>query len=147
MNRFLQGKYKPTNPQKYKGDVNNIIFRSSWELAFLKWLDKTPGVIKYSSEEVIIPYVSPKDQKVHRYFPDFLVTMQTNKGTKTFLIEIKPYRQTIEPKIPKRKTKNYLTEIVTYCVNKAKWESARNYCELNDLEFRIITEKDMFGFK
>lgn len=145
--KYLQGKFRPINPSKYSGDPRGVIFRSSWELAFFKWLDKTETVIRWSSEEIIIPYVSPLDNRTHRYFPDVVMTMKTSTGIKTFMIEIKPYRQTIKPKIPKRKTKNYLNEVTTFITNQAKWESAKNYCELRGIEFKVVNEKDLFGRK
>ncbi len=106
-------------------------------------VDRTNDVISWSSEEIVIPYVSPKDNRTHRYFPDFLVRINTNTGLETYLIEIKPYRQTQEPKSQKRKTKKFLTEIVTYAVNKAKWKEANKYCEERGWKFKIFTENEL----
>ena len=108
-----QGKYRPSYPRKYKGDPSNIIYRSSWEYKFMKWCDYTTSVQEWGSEEIIIPYISPVDGKRHRYFPDFYVRIQNRK----YLVEVKPFKQTIEPKTQKRNTKRYINEVVTYHVN------------------------------
>ena len=92
-----QGKYRASFPRKYKGDHNNIIYRSSWEYKFMKWCDVTPTVQEWGSEEIIIPYISPVDGKRHRYFPDFYVKIQGRK----YLVEVKPLKQTMECKIQK----------------------------------------------
>ena len=73
MAKFYQGRFKPDNPQKYKGDSSNIIYRSGWELRLMRYLDKHPHVTRWNSEEIIVPYRSPIDGKMHRYFPDFYV--------------------------------------------------------------------------
>lgn len=143
MHQYYQGKFKPKNPKKYKGDINNIWYRSSWELRFMNWLDNSNDVIEYSSEEIVVPYISPIDNKGHRYFIDFWVRMQTKDGIKQFLIEIKPFKQTQQPKPPKRKTRKYLNEVATYLVNEAKWKSAKEYCLDNGMQFKIITEKEL----
>lgn len=110
----------------------------------MHWLDEKDEVLKWSSEELAIPYISPVDNRKHRYFPDFKATIRSQDGTiKTYLIEVKPYKQTKEPKPQKRKTKQYITEVVTWGVNSAKWEAARNYCAAKGWEFMIITEKEL----
>src|SRR5271157_2339718 len=101
--KYLQGKFRPRNPEKYRGNVNGIFFRSSWELHLLKWLDTNENILEYSSEETIIPYFFPVDQKFHRYYVDFLIKVkQTDGKIKEFLIEVKPWIQTQPPKVPKR---------------------------------------------
>ena len=137
------GKFFPRNPQKYKGDVNNIIYRSSWECKYMAFLDSDPRVIEWSSEEVIIPYRSPIDNRMHRYFIDFYVKKQTNQGPKVFLIEIKPKKQTKEPEKKKRVTKQYIQEVATWGVNQAKWQSATEYCLDRGWQFKILTEDDL----
>jgi len=134
-----QGKYRASNPKKYKGDHNNIIYRSSWEYKFMKWCDMTPSIQEWGSEEIIIPYISPVDGKMHRYFPDFYVKIQNRK----YLVEVKPLRQTMEPKTQKRVTKKYVNEVVTWSVNKAKWKAATEFCKDQNWEFKIITEKEL----
>ena len=137
-----QGKYKPKNPQKYKGDPSNIIYRSSWELKFFNYCDKNPDVVQWASEEgfMVIPYKSPIDGRWHRYFPD--VWMKTVNG-EVFLIEIKPLKETMEPKRRSRVTKKYLYEVKTWGINSAKWKAAQEYCDDRKWKFKIITEKEL----
>lgn len=141
---FLQGRYKPSNPQKYKGDVRNIIYRSSFERKFLYYCDMNENILEYSSEEIVIPYRSPLDNKIHRYFPDFYIKQKDNNGIiKKYIIEIKPYKQTIEPVVRKRKTKSYLYEVFEYTKNQAKWDAAKEWCLDHGYEFKILTEKEL----
>jgi hypothetical protein len=142
--KFLQGKFRPTNPEKYKGDPNNIIYRSSWERKFLKYCDNNENIIEYSSEEIVLPYRSPVDNRIHRYFPDFYIKVKESNGQiKKYLIEIKPKKQTVEPKVQKKKTKGYIYEVVEYAKNQAKWKAAKEFCEDRQWEFRILTEDDL----
>ena len=134
------GIFKPKNPRKYVGDHTNIIWRSTWECRVMTWLDTNPNVISWASEELIIPYVSPVDGRWHRYFPDFLVKVNTQQGPKTMLIEVKPKKQTQPPKQQKRVTKKYITEVATWGVNQAKWKAAEEYCLDRGWEFKVITE-------
>ena len=143
--KYKQGYYIPKNPKKYNGNVSNIKYRSSWELRVFKYMDDKPHVLEWSSEEVVIPYRSPVDTKLHRYFPDIWARMIGEDGrTKTYLIEIKPEAQANEPKIKKRITKQYITEVCTYAINQAKWKAAREYCLDRHWEFIVLTEKDLF---
>lgn len=142
-----KGRYRPSKPQKYKGDPTNIIYRSSWELKFMKWCDLNENVLEYGSEEFFIPYISPVDNRVHRYFPDFIIKVKEQTGeTKTYVIEVKPKRQTREPKKPSRTTKRYLNEVKTYAINQAKWKYADEWCKDRKIEFKVITE-DHLGIK
>ena len=134
-----KGKFRPQNYKKYKGDHTKIIYRSGWELSFMKYLDRQPEVLHWSSEEVVIPYRSPIDGKVHRYFPDFWV--KTSKGES--LIEIKPKKQTVEPKVQKRKTKAYIYEVTEYAKNMAKWRAAEEFCKDRMWEFKVLTEDEL----
>lgn len=143
MRKYYSGKYKIINREKYLGDPDNIIYRSSWELKCLLWFDKNDDIVSWSSEELIIPYISPVDGKPHRYFPDFFVKSKTKNGIKTMVIEIKPYKQTIPPKQRKKVTKLYITEVTTWGVNQAKWEAAKEYCSDRKWEFKILTEHDL----
>ena len=138
------GRFTPQNPQKYVGDYKNIIYRSSWECRVMTWLDKSPDIVSWASEEVIIPYISPVDGKRHRYFPDFLVKVRTKKGQlKTMMIEVKPKKQAMEPVKRKRVTKQYIQEVVTYGINQAKWTAATEYCLDRGWAFKVITEDDL----
>ena len=143
MNTY-KGYYKPKNPSKYLGDPTNIVYRSSWERQCMLYFDRNDNVVKWGSEEIVIPYRSPLDRRVHRYFVDFIIKVRTTKGElETHLIEVKPYKQTKPPKIPSRKTKRYLNEVTTYLVNEAKWKAANEYCEDRRWKFQIITENEL----
>jgi hypothetical protein len=142
--KYYQGVYKVKNREKYKGDPNNVIYRSSWEAKVFSWLDNNPNVISWGSEEFHIPYLSPVDKRLHRYFPDIIVQVKTATGqTKTMVLEIKPLAQTQMPKPRQRITENYKNEIKTYAVNQAKWKAADEYCKDHGWEFKIITENDL----
>lgn len=139
-----QGYFKPKNPQKYRGDPSNIIYRSSWELRFMMYLDDHPDVIQWQSEEFFIPYKSPIDGRWHRYFPDFLIKKRNKEGlTETVLVEIKPLAQTKPPKKQDKVTKRYITEVKTWGVNEAKWKAALEFCKDRKWTFHIFTEKDL----
>ena len=106
-----RGKYYPSFPRKYKGDPTNIIYRSLWERKFMVYCDKNTKILEWGSEEIALPYISPHDSRVHRYFPDFYIKVQENTGkVKRYLIEVKPLKQTVKPKKPKRQTKGYIRE-------------------------------------
>ena len=136
-----KGKFKPKNPHKYKGNADNIVYRSSWECKFMSRLDDREDVIEWASEEFSIPYTSPVDGKKHRYFPDFYVKFKTTDGKdKIFVIEIKPHKQVEEPKKRSKVTRQYINEVTTYAVNMAKWAAAREFCSDNGFEFQIMTE-------
>ena len=142
---YKQGFFKPTNPDKYNGDANNIVYRSGWEKRVMQWADTNKSVLKWSSEEIIIPYISPVDNRPHRYFVDFYVEALDNNGNRqTYLLEVKPAAQTKEPTPQKRKTKKYITEVVTWGVNQAKWKAANEYCNDRGWQFKLITESDLF---
>ena len=136
--------YKPLFPQKYTGDPTSIVMRSSWETKFANWCDKNPAVIKWSSEETIVPYRCPTDNRLHRYFVDFKIQVKSKDGSlKTYLIEVKPSKQVSPPIYPGRKTKRYLIESLTFMKNQAKWEAATNYAKDRGWEFKIITEHEL----
>jgi len=140
----LKGRYRPTHPQKYKGDPTNIIYRSSWELKYMKWCDHNQAVISWQSEEFFIPYRHPIDGKIRRYFPDFLVKIKTSQNiVETWVVEIKPMYQVKEPKPQNRKTKKYLTEVKTYAINRYKWDYAIEWCKDRGYKFIILTEKEL----
>ncbi len=135
------GLYKPENPQKYRGNPTNIVYRSLWERKFMVFCDRNSNILQWGSEEVVIPYRSPVDGKVHRYFVDFNIKLCTRNGeTKKYLIEIKPKKQTIPPPETSRRTKTCRTNIMTYMKNRAKWEAAENWCEDRQMKFMILTE-------
>ena len=141
-----KSRYTPINKDKYMGDPNKIICRSMWERKVCKYLDSNKNILRWGSEEVIVPYYSPIDKKIHRYYPDFIIEKESGTGeVETLLVEVKPLKQTTKPKVRKRKTKYYINECITFEINAAKWKSAREYCEKNGWKFIIITEKDIFS--
>ena len=144
MTKYHQGRYTPINKDKYKGDITNIIWRSSWELRFLRWCDTNLSVLEYSSEETVIPYRCGTDGKIHRYFCDFRIKVKASNGDiRTYLVEVKPYKETLPPKTQGKKTRRYLQESFTYIKNQSKWEAARQYCADRNWHFIIITEKEL----
>ena len=139
-----KGQYIPQNPKKYKGDSHRIVYRSLWERKFMVYCDRTVSVIEWGSEEIVVPYKSPWDGRIHRYFPDFYCKIKQHDGTiKKLVIEVKPKKQTKPPKEPQRKTKSYLNEIKAWGVNSAKWKYATEWCNNNGMEFKILTEDDL----
>jgi hypothetical protein len=131
------GKYKVKNPEKYKGDFTNVVYRSLWEKYCFKWCDENTNVKYWSSEEVVIPYFYEVDKKYHRYFMDLKITY-TN-GT-TILVEIKPKKETAPPTFNGRKTKQYISEGLTYVKNMNKWVAAQKFAADNGWGFEIWTE-------
>ena len=145
MRKRYKGKYKIKNPNKYLGNPTNIIYRSLMERRFMEWCDSNDKCYKWSSEEVVIPYISPIDNKQLRYFPDFLI--QTPKGW--FLIEVKPLTQSRPPKklvvenLELKKKRRYIKSVQTWLVNEAKWKAATKVCEKKGWSFQILTEKQL----
>ena len=139
-----RGKYRPKSPNKYNGDPTNIVYRSSWELRLMNWLDSNHNVIKWSSEEVVVPYKHPITGKCHRYFHDFMAVMKDKNGTnKTYMIEVKPKKQVDPPEKKTKITKRYLQEVQTYAINSYKWKYAKEYCKDRNWIFIVITEKEL----
>lgn len=139
-----KGKYSVKNPKKYRGDINEISYRSSWELGYMNWCDRTDAVLEWGSEVAIIPYISPIDRKVHKYYVDFYVKIKDTHGNiKKYLIEIKPKKFTQEPIKPKKMTKQFIQEVYTYSVNQAKWKAAKEFCADRGFEFLILTEEEL----
>lgn len=139
-----RGKWKPRNPGKYRGDLHNITYRSSWELKAFNWCDTRSNILTWSSEEVVIPYKSPVDGQVHRYFVDLKFTVRNaDNSVSTYLAEIKPLKFTQEPVRPKRTSKRYVEECIMWMTNQAKWEAAREFCARKGYKFTIMTEKTL----
>jgi len=146
--KAYSGRYRLLNPQKYLGKYpNDIIWRSTWERKVFKWLDMNPSVLGWVSEEIPVIYTSPIDGKKHRYFPDVFMIMKNKNGEiKKYLVEIKPFKETVPPKLNgTRKSKKLLTEAVTFAINQAKWKAAQELCEKNGIQFMILTENEIFG--
>jgi len=147
MGETYKSRYYPSFPNKYKGNPNNIICRSSWERRFCKWCDLNENILQWGSEEFSIPYISPIDNRIHKYFPDFIVKLRESSGKiRTYVIEVKPKKQTRPPKPGKRKTKSFIYETMEYAKNQAKWKAAEEFCADRMIEFKIITE-DELGIK
>jgi hypothetical protein len=143
-----KGKYKPQKPEKYLGDHKNIVYRSLWERKFMVFCDTNESVLSWGSEEVIVPYISPKDNRKHRYFVDFIVeTINKDGNREVTLVEIKPKSQCCEPKEKKTKNRRYLKEVMTYGVNQAKWKAATNFAEDRGWKFKVLTEDNLFPKK
>ena len=139
-----KGKFQPSNTGKYRGDHRNIIYRSLWERKFMVYCDRNPNILEWGSEEIIIPYRSPLDGRIHRYFPDFYIKYKDTSGRiKRSLIEVKPLSQCSPPKKPQRQTKRYLNEAYEYARNQAKWKAAKEYCDDRMWEFKVLTEKEL----
>jgi hypothetical protein len=136
----MRGRFIPKNPAKYLGNPDRIIFRSSWEVRLFKWLDSTPAVLQWASEEFSVPYLSPIDNKVHQYFPDALVIYKDKYGNlKKEIVEIKPYKETV---LTNKATDRDKMALV---INQAKWKAAARFAETQGMTFRVITEKSMFA--
>ena len=145
MSKTLKGKFRPKNPDKYKGNAGNIVYRSSWELKFCNYCDLREEVQSWQSEEKCVWYFDPVTKKKRRYFPDFIVHYQRKDGIMvTDMVEIKPASQVKgPPKNPKKKTKAWHNAVMTYVTNQAKWAAAQGYCESRGWNFRIVTEKEL----
>ena len=139
-----QGKYRVINPTKYRGDIHQVTYRSSWELRYMKWCDTNPSVLEWGSETTIIPYKSPVDGRIHRYFCDFYVKIKSKDDVVTkYLIEIKPEKFTKPPEIPQRKTKRFVQEVFQFGTNQAKWKAATESCHERGMKFLVLTEHDL----
>jgi hypothetical protein len=142
--KTYKGRYSPKNPGKYKGDPTGIIYRSLWERKLMVYLDENKSIIQWSSEEIAIPYISPLDNRYHRYFPDFYIkAVDKNGNIVEQLLEVKPRKETVEPTKKKRITKQYITEVTTWGKNQAKWKAAEEYCLDRGWQFKLITEKEL----
>lgn len=143
--KYHQGRFHPKNPEKYNGDVTNIIYRSSWELKALQWCDRNDNVLEYGAEEFFIPYFDESTGKVRRYFPDLFIKIKENSGQiKKYVVEIKPKRQVVPPvQSPRKQKKTYLKEVFTHQKNISKWKYAEEWCKDRGLIFKILTEDDL----
>ena len=143
LNKTYKGTFRPNNPSKYKGNASTIIYRSSWELRVMKYFDDNPNIIWWASEELVIPYKSPVDNRMHRYFPDFVAKVKQKGGLeKTMVLEVKPEAQTRMP-VQKRKTQRFIQEAATYAINQEKWRAADLFCREHGWQFKVITEKEL----
>ena len=132
-----KGRFTPKHPEKYVGDVKNIVYRSLWERNTFRWIDANTSIVCWNSEELIVPYICETDKKVHRYYMD--LWFQTRDG-KNYMIEIKPKKQTQPPKTPKRKTRRYIKESLTFVKNQSKWKAASEFALDRGWTFEVWTE-------
>ena len=132
-----KSKYKPEFPDQYKGDINKIVCRSSWERWVCKFFDGNKSVKWWSSEETIIKYFDVSSNKWRRYFPDFVVQMTSGKK---LIIEVKPDYQTCKPRKGNKRKSSYLKEQTTYNTYVCKWAYAKNFASKYKAEFQIWTE-------
>ena len=132
-----KGKYTIKHKDKYLGDPTKVVYRSLWERQTFKWCEKSPKVKKWNSEEIVVPYKCKTDNKLHRYYVDLLVELENKQ---IILVEIKPKKETTPPKKPKRKSKKYLKEVLTYVKNQNKWEAASEYADSKGWKFQVWTE-------
>ena len=144
---WKQGGFTPAHPDKYKGS-HPIVYRSGLELQVMRFFDSTSAVVEWGSETIIIPYIKPTDGKLHRYYTDFNVALRNKNGDVVkYLIEVKPYKQTLPPtNHGNKKPRTLLYEQVNYAINTAKWEAAREWAGKHGYIFTTFTEKDIAQF-
>jgi hypothetical protein len=140
--KFKQGLFKPKNRQKYIGKEDPV-YRSGWELKFFRWADDNPNVVEWASEAIIIPYVSPIDRKVHKYYTDGVVAIKEGNIIKKYIIEIKPRSQTVLPVKGRKRMSTMVYETARFAQNQAKWDAAKKWCEKYGYSFLILTEKEL----
>lgn len=140
---YYQGRFFPRNPSKYRGNIKEIIYRSGWEKKLMQHFDMNPNVLEWSSEELAIPYFVPEDNKIHRYFPDFIAKVKQKDGKeRVYMYEVKPEKQTKPPKMSKNNPK-FIEESFKYYINELKWKAASAYCEQRGWTFALLTENDL----
>lgn len=138
--KYIQGRYSLNHPEKYRGNPNQVFFRSLWEYHLFQWLDSSQYVLEWGSETVIIPYFNPIDKKYHRYFVDIYAKIKEKDGTiRKYLIEVKPYKETQKPK------KATPQNMFKYIQNMSKWRYADMYAKNNDMKFIVLTERELYG--
>lgn len=139
--KYVQGKFRLEHPEKYIGDPNNVIFRSSWERIVMNHFDSNDSILRWQSEELHIPYRSPVDRRIHRYMVDFTFWANTKDGLKKFLVEVKPKKETVEPKKrPTESEASFQERVKTFLVNRAKWKAAVEYAAAEGSQFIVLTE-------
>lgn len=139
-NRFAQSQFRPKNVAKYMGDAGHIRARSSWETSFMMMCDTNPNILKWSSETVRIPYTDPLTNRKTSYVPDFFIQYVDKLGQiHNEIVEIKPVSQTLLEKVGRNQRNK-----IEYVRNQAKWAQARIWCKGQGLEFRILTEQELF---
>lgn len=146
---YRSGLYAPSNPDKYIGDIHNIIYRSSWEYRFCTYCDTNDSIIKWSSEPMSIDYYNPLDKKMHKYNVDFYVkVLKDEQETEEWIIEIKPERQTQKPlyegNMTLTKLKSYNRNMQIWITNQAKFKAAKEWAEKRGFRFGVVDENFLF---
>lgn len=143
--KYQQGRYTVVNKEKYCGTKSEIRYLSSYELQVFKYLDRTPSILLWAAENVIVPYFNPLKQRQARYIVDVYIKYRNKNGEIIEeLIEIKPYSQTIRPDKGRKKKSTYEDQMATWITNQAKWTAAQQYAKERGWKFRILTEKAIF---
>ena len=135
--KFRQGKFFPKNVERYKGNSTAVIYRSSWEKRVMNFFDTSSNVQWWNSEGLVVPYLNPIDKKVHSYFPDFVYM---SKSGQAYMIEIKPYRETLPPS---KRLRNHKAAVITYIINQSKWKQAQEFCKKQGWQFVVWTENEL----
>ena len=163
--RTLQGYYKVQNPQKYIGDPSGVIYRSSWEMKFCKWLDYSPSVLKWSSEPMCIKYWdrvsnmeknikerldnnNPRNWKVRNYYTDFWLEINKGDHIEKWFVEIKPANKLTKPIPPPinsslKQIRNFNMKAKEYLINEGKFSSLNEWAKKHDMLFYVFTEKTL----
>jgi hypothetical protein len=148
---WKSGKFLPKNPEKYIGDIHNIIYRSSWERKFCHYCDINPNILRWSSEPTAIPYWSPIDKKTHKYFVDYYIQVKKEKSLENWFIEVKPanqYKLKSKPKIKgnitEKKLRSHNERMKVWITNRAKFEAATRYAESMGYKFGAVDESFTF---
>lgn len=131
-------RYNPKNTNKYIGDHTQINCRSLWERSVCKFCDDNPNIIKWSFEELMIPYINPITKKLSNYIPDFLIQINNKGVLESWVVEVKPKKQTFLKENSSKKEK------ITWAINNSKWNAAKKYCSQHKLIFKLLTEKEIF---
>lgn len=148
--KYYSGQYIPKNIDKYTGDITDIIYRSKWEYKFCLFCDNEKTIKKWESEpnrhNVQYHVIENNNYVSKRYIPDFWIQIEKLNGDlEEYLIEIKPYKETIQPDEPIKKSikslQNYEYRLKTYLKNLNKWDSAEKYCQRIGIKFFLLTEK------
>jgi hypothetical protein len=139
-----KGYLKLKNPQKYRGDPTNVVYRSSWELKLYDRLDKDPNVLEWNSEEIVVPYRDKSSGRMRRYFPDAWLKRRGRDGQiEEFLLEVKPAKESRPPTRQGKTEKRFITECLLWAKNSSKFDAAKRYCSARGWTFKVITEKEL----
>jgi len=139
--KWRQGIFTPKNQDKFIG--SKAVYRSGLELKFFRFCDDNPNVLEWGSENIVVPYISPLDNKAHRYYVDNYIAIKEESEVVKYLVEIKPSKQTKPPTTKYRKRQHLLYEQKQYVINQAKWKAAKEFCKKKGLTFIILTEKEL----